>query len=172
MYVCQQGLGLAGKDRSLRLTSPSLIPAANGLLLVGILSKGWPRHTDGEKSVQRPAQGYNTTLRVPIFYLPKKNIYIYIYMYVCISFTQKTFLNYLPNQSSFNFSLEFEFIMSLGNELDCRSGDCGSLEQVSTFKIEPEKDEIPVNGNSFYRLEMIRIQLFSSHGHPVCLMGF
>ena len=92
-------------------------------------------------------------------------------MYVYHSL-KKHSLNYLPNQSSFNFSLEFEFIMSLGNELDCRSGDCGSLEQVSTFKIEPEKDEIPVNGNSFYRLEMIRIQLFSSHGHPVCLMGF
>ncbi|KAK4571442.1 hypothetical protein RGQ29_030032 [Quercus rubra] len=86
-------------------------------------------------------------------------------MYVYHSL-KKHSLNYLPNQSSFNFSLEFEFIKSLGYELDCRSGDCGSLEQVSTFKIEPEKDEIPVNGNSFYRLEMIRIQLFSSHGHP------
>ena len=79
MYVCQQGLGLTGKDRSLRLTSPGLIPAASGFLLVGILSKGWPLHTDDEKSVQRPAQGCNTTLRAPIFYLPK-----YIYIYVCM----------------------------------------------------------------------------------------
>ena len=60
-----------------------------------------------------------------------------------------------------------------GLELDSiRSGDCGSLEQVSTFKIEPEKDEIPVNGSSFYRLEMIRIQLFSSHGNPCMFNGF
>ena len=79
MYVCQQGLGLTGKDRSLRLTSSGLIPAASGFLLVGILSKGWPFHTDGEKSVQRPAQGCNTTLRAPIFYLPK-----YIYIYMCM----------------------------------------------------------------------------------------
>ena len=92
-------------------------------------------------------------------------------MYVYHSL-KKHSLDYLPNQSSFNFSLEFEFIKSLGYELDCRSGDCGSLEQVSTFKIEPEKDEIPVNGNSFYRLEMIRIQLFSSHGNPCMFNGF
>lgn len=45
-----------------------------------------------------------------------------------------------------------------------------SSEDGSIRAEEPEKDEIPVNGTSFYRLEMIRIQLFSSHGHPVCLM--
>ena len=49
--MSQQGLGSVGKDRSLRLTNPSSTPAANGLLLVGILSKGWPPHKDGEKSV-------------------------------------------------------------------------------------------------------------------------
>ena len=53
--MSQQGLGLASKDRWLRLTSPSSTPATNGLLLVGILSEGWPPHTDGEKSVRRPA---------------------------------------------------------------------------------------------------------------------
>ena len=47
-----------------------------------------------------------------------------------------------------------------------------SSEDGSIQAEEPEKDEIPVNGTSFYRLEMIRIQLFSSHGHPVCLMDF
>ena len=49
--MSQQGLGSADKDRSLRLTSPSSTHATNGLLLVGILSEGWPPHTDGEKSV-------------------------------------------------------------------------------------------------------------------------
>ncbi|KAK4571440.1 hypothetical protein RGQ29_030030 [Quercus rubra] len=42
-----------------------------------------------------------------------------------------------------------------------------SSEDGSIQAEEPEKDEIPVNGTSFYRLEMIRIQLFSSHGHPI-----
>ena len=39
---------------------------------MGILSEGWPPHTDGEKSVRRPARGYNTTIRAPIFYSSKK----------------------------------------------------------------------------------------------------
>ena len=68
----QQGLGSAGKDCSLRLTNPDSIPAASGFLLVGILSEGWPPHTDGKKSVRRPAQGYNTTIRAPIFFNQKK----------------------------------------------------------------------------------------------------
>ena len=70
--MSQQGLDSAGKDRSLRLTNPSSAPAANGLLLVGILSEGWPLHTDGEKSVKRPAWGYNTTIRAPFFFTKKK----------------------------------------------------------------------------------------------------
>ena len=65
---CQQGLGSIGKDCSLCLTSPSLTPFANKLLLVGILNKGWPPHIDNKKS------GYNTTIR-PYVLLPK---YIYI----------------------------------------------------------------------------------------------
>jgi hypothetical protein len=48
--------------------------------------------------------------------------------------------------------------------------ESGSSENSSIWAEEAEKDEIPVNGTSFYRLEMIRIQLFSSYGHPVCLM--
>ena len=63
----KQGLGSAGKDRSLCLTSPGSIPATSGLLLVGILSEGWPPHTNGEKSVRHPAHGYNTTIMAPIF---------------------------------------------------------------------------------------------------------
>ena len=53
--MSQQGLGSASKDRWLRLTSPSSTPVANGLLLVGILSEGWPPHTDGKNSVRCPA---------------------------------------------------------------------------------------------------------------------
>ena len=44
MYASQQALGLVGKDRSLRLTSSGLIPAANGFLLVDLLSKATPSH--------------------------------------------------------------------------------------------------------------------------------
>ena len=68
----QQGLGSAGKDCSLRLTNPDSIPAASGFLLVGILSEGWPPHTDGKKSVRHPARGYNTTIRAPFFSTKKK----------------------------------------------------------------------------------------------------
>ncbi|KAG7981422.1 hypothetical protein I3843_05G233400 [Carya illinoinensis] len=44
--------------------------------------------------------------------------------------------------------------------------ESGSSEDSSVWADETEKDEISVNGTSFYRLEMIRIQLFSSYGHP------
>jgi hypothetical protein len=50
--------------------------------------------------------------------------------------------------------------------------ESGSSENSSIWAEEAEKDEIPVNGTSFYRLEMTRIQFFSSYGHPVCLMVF
>ena len=32
---------------------------------------------------------------------------------------------------------------------------------------ESEKDEVPSSGTSFYKLEMIKIQLISAHGHQV-----
>ena len=79
--MSQQGLGSADKDRSLRLTSPSSTHAANGLLLVGILSEGWPPHTDGEKSVWRPAWWYNTTIRA-LFFLVKKKKKVEMIMYM------------------------------------------------------------------------------------------
>lgn len=44
--------------------------------------------------------------------------------------------------------------------------ESGSSENSSIQAEETKKDEIPVNGTSFYRVEMIRIQLFSSYGHP------
>ncbi|XP_041010819.1 uncharacterized protein At3g49140-like isoform X3 [Juglans microcarpa x Juglans regia] len=44
--------------------------------------------------------------------------------------------------------------------------ESGSSEDSSVWADETEKDENSVNGTSFYRLEMIRIQLFSSYGHP------
>ena len=52
---CQQGLGSVGKVRSLRLTSPSLIPTASAPLLVG-LRPGW----------------HNTTIKAPDFISQKK----------------------------------------------------------------------------------------------------
>ncbi|KAJ6396619.1 hypothetical protein OIU77_021612 [Salix suchowensis] len=40
----------------------------------------------------------------------------------------------------------------------------GSSED-SSIREESEKDEVPRNGTSFYKLEMIKIQLISAHGH-------
>lgn len=51
-----------------------------------------------------------------------------------------------------------------------RRDESGSSDDSSICKEETQKDEIPVNGTSFYRLEMIRIQLFSSHGNSVGLI--
>ena len=76
-YLGQQRLGLAGKVRSLRLTSPGSIPAASGLLLVGILGEGNSLTRTGQNGLsltpaRRLAQGQNTTIKAPIFFLTKK----------------------------------------------------------------------------------------------------
>ena len=42
----------------------------------------------------------------------------------------------------------------------------GSSEDSSIWE-ESEKDEVPRSGTSFYKLEMIKIQLISAHGHQV-----
>ena len=42
-----------------------------------------------------------------------------------------------------------------------------SSKDGSTWEDELEKDEIRASGPTFYKLEMIKIQLFSSHGHQV-----
>ncbi|XP_011046046.1 PREDICTED: uncharacterized protein At3g49140-like isoform X1 [Populus euphratica] len=41
----------------------------------------------------------------------------------------------------------------------------GSSEDISLWREELEKDEVPSSGASFYKLEMIKIQLISAHGH-------
>ncbi|KAH8482960.1 hypothetical protein H0E87_027634 [Populus deltoides] len=41
----------------------------------------------------------------------------------------------------------------------------GSSEDISLWREELEKDEVPSSGTSFYKLEMIKIQLISAHGH-------
>jgi hypothetical protein len=43
----------------------------------------------------------------------------------------------------------------------------GSSEDISLWREELEKDEVPSSGTSFYKLEMIKIQLISAHGHQV-----
>ena len=48
-----------------------------------------------------------------------------------------------------------------GNEL-------GSSGDSSTSSEESEKNEISINGSSFYKFEMIKIQLIAAHGHQVC----
>ncbi|KAG6743404.1 hypothetical protein POTOM_054358 [Populus tomentosa] len=41
----------------------------------------------------------------------------------------------------------------------------GSSEDISLWREELEKDEVPSSGASFYKLEMIKIQLISAHGN-------
>lgn len=43
--------------------------------------------------------------------------------------------------------------------------ELGSSQDSSDWEEELEKDESPRNGTSFYKLEMIKIQLISAHGH-------
>ena len=43
----------------------------------------------------------------------------------------------------------------------------GSSEDSSMWAEESEKDKVPRSGTSFYKLEMIKIQLISAHGHQV-----
>ncbi|KAJ6290919.1 hypothetical protein OIU76_027783 [Salix suchowensis] len=43
-----------------------------------------------------------------------------------------------------------------------------SSEDISMWREESEKDEATSSGTSFYKLEMIKIQLISAHGHQVC----
>lgn len=45
-----------------------------------------------------------------------------------------------------------------------------SPKDNSTWQEELEKDDITTNGATFYKLEMIKIQLFSAHGHQVYLV--
>lgn len=40
---------------------------------------------------------------------------------------------------------------------------------VQAEELENKKDEISRNGTTFYKLEMVKIQLFSSHGNQVCV---
>ncbi|XWS61237.1 hypothetical protein CRYUN_Cryun07bG0108600 [Craigia yunnanensis] len=43
--------------------------------------------------------------------------------------------------------------------------ELGSSGDSSTTSEESEKNEISINGSSFYKLEMIKIQLITAHGH-------
>lgn len=47
-----------------------------------------------------------------------------------------------------------------------------SLEDVPSSAEELGKNGSPRSGKSFYKLEMINIQLLSVHGHPVCFQDF
>ncbi|KAH7538107.1 hypothetical protein FEM48_Zijuj03G0164100 [Ziziphus jujuba var. spinosa] len=57
-------------------------------------------------------------------------------------------------------------------ELDRINGhktEAGSSEDSSNWAEDLEQSEIPTNGATFYKLEMIRLQLFSSNGNQVSL---
>lgn len=47
-----------------------------------------------------------------------------------------------------------------------------SSKDSSTWEEELEKDEITPNGATFYKLEMIKIELFSAHGRQVYLISW
>ncbi|OAY30361.2 uncharacterized protein At3g49140 isoform X2 [Manihot esculenta] len=63
----------------------------------------------------------------------------------------------------------------IGKNLDSRLEDLGGInghkhesgssEDISTCAEELKKDQTPRNGTSFYKMEMIKIQLISAHGH-------
>ncbi|GLU24324.1 hypothetical protein SLE2022_402670 [Rubroshorea leprosula] len=55
-------------------------------------------------------------------------------------------------------------------DIDVISGnrhELGSTEHSSTASEESEHDEIPTNDTSFYKLEMIKVQLITEHGHQM-----
>lgn len=68
----------------------------------------------------------------------------------------------------------------IGKNLDSRLEDLGGInghkhesgssEDISTCAEELKKDQTPRNGTSFYKMEMIKIQLISAHGHHVCYL--
>lgn len=49
-----------------------------------------------------------------------------------------------------------------------QSNELGWSGDSSTISEEPEKKEISINGSSFYKLEIVKIQLITAHGHQVC----
>lgn len=63
-------------------------------------------------------------------------------------------------------------------EDDLEEPDKINGHESGSFKSSPiqaeesdnEKGEITKNGTTFYKLEIVKIQLFSSHGHQVCVM--
>ncbi|EOY23344.1 Pentatricopeptide repeat superfamily protein, putative isoform 5 [Theobroma cacao] len=46
-----------------------------------------------------------------------------------------------------------------------QSNELGWSGDSSTISEEPEKKEISINGSSFYKLEIVKIQLITAHGH-------
>ncbi|XP_021297557.1 uncharacterized protein At3g49140-like [Herrania umbratica] len=48
-----------------------------------------------------------------------------------------------------------------------QSSELGWSGDSSTISEEPEKNEISINGSSFYKLEMVKIQLITAHGHQI-----
>ncbi|PON58212.1 FMN-binding split barrel [Parasponia andersonii] len=77
---------------------------------------------------------------------------------------------HLSNQQSSNADLD-----QVGESVEDNSEDLGringcqhesdSSKDSSNWQEELEKDEITTNGATFYKLEMIKIQLFSAHAH-------
>lgn len=49
-------------------------------------------------------------------------------------------------------------------KINVHRNELGSLGESSTTSEESEKNEISLNGSSFYKLEMIKIQLITAHG--------
>ncbi|EOY23341.1 Pentatricopeptide repeat superfamily protein, putative isoform 2 [Theobroma cacao] len=48
-----------------------------------------------------------------------------------------------------------------------QSNELGWSGDSSTISEEPEKKEISINGSSFYKLEIVKIQLITAHGHQL-----
>lgn len=77
----------------------------------------------------------------------------------------------LSDQQSNNADLDQlgESVEDLGR-INGHQQESESSEDSSTLAEELENDDITTNGATFYKLEMIKIQLFSAHGHQVYLL--
>lgn len=64
-----------------------------------------------------------------------------------------------------------EYKQNCSVQVNGHKHESGSSQDGPSCPEELEKDETLGNGTSFYKLEMIKIQLISSHGHQVSFVG-
>ena len=78
----------------------------------------------------------------------------------------------LSNQQGSNIDINQvgETVVGNSEDLDRINGhkfESESSQDSANMADELEKDEISTNGTAFYKLEIMKIQLYSAHGHQV-----